>query len=136
MRTSLTALLIFCLFTVSACDNSVLPISEPEPCVCGEDGSQCGDDWCSYELSLEPSCVGQVTQAEVMVDGHLEPEMLGFDTVDGEQVSKLVYPCTRTEPGEETRIDVFAGNWAWSRTGNTCEVPGQVKVIYFGCVSD
>ena len=135
MRSYLPTLFIAVALLLGACDDSVLPISETAACVCGEDGSGCGDDWCSYELALEPSCLGEVEHAEILIDGHLESTMLEFESVDGALVPKLVTPCTRTEPGEETRIDVFAGKWAWSRTGNTCEIPGQVKSILFGCVS-
>ena len=136
MRSLLPVLLFASALALTACDDTVLPISETEACVCGEDGAGCGDDWCSYELALEPSCLGEVQSAEVLIDGHLEAEMLEFESVDGSLVPKLVVPCTRTAPGDETRIDVFAGKWAWSRTGNSCEVPGQVKSILFGCVSE
>jgi hypothetical protein len=120
----------------TGCDVSVPPIDDPLPCVCGDDGSLCGDDWCAYELKLEENCLGQVSQAEILIDGHLEAETLSFTAVDGEFVPNVVVPCTRTEPGKETRIDVFAGKWAWSRTGNECDLAGETKVILFGCVTE
>ncbi len=134
MRMSILTLLLS-MTVVYGCDDSVLPLADTAPCVCSDEGSGCGDDWCTYELALEPSCIGQVEFAEVLIDGHLEGELLTFEAGDGGLVPTLMTPCTRTEPGAKTRIDVFAGKWAWSRTGNTCEVPGQTKSILFGCVS-
>ena len=135
MRSLLLVLFLASALAFAACDDTVLPISETEACVCGDDGAGCGDDWCSYDLALELNCLGEVERAEVLIDGHLEAQMLEFETVEETLVPVIVFPCTRTAPGDETRIDVFAGKWAWSRTGNTCEVPGQVKEIRFGCVA-
>lgn len=136
MRSCLLVLFLLMPLPLGGCDNAVLPLSEPLACVCGDDGAGCGDDWCSYELALEPNCAGEVVQAEVMIDGHLEAELLVFETVDGEASPVLMVPCTRTEPGTESRIDVFAGKWAWSRSGNGCDIPGQTTPILFGCTSE
>jgi hypothetical protein len=136
MRTLLLVLFLLVPLHVSGCDNSVLPLDEPLTCVCGDDGSGCGDDWCSYELALEPNCLGEVVHAEVMIDGHLETELLRFESVDGEMTPVLLVPCTRTEPGAKSRIDVFAGKWAWSRAGNSCETPGATTPILFGCTAE
>lgn len=133
MRRYLSSLFLFVALSLGGCDATVLPLSEAPPCVCGDDGLGCGDDWCSYELALEPNCQGELARAEIMVDGHLETQLLEFESVDGALVPNLVVPCTRTEPGTETRIDVFAGKWAWSRAGNSCEVPGKITPILFGC---
>ena len=117
------------------CDDTVLPISDPEPCVCGDDGSLCDDTWCSYRLSLDANCLGEFEKAEVLIDGYLEPELLTFAAAEegGAMVPVSVTPCTRTAPGLKTRIDVFAGNWAWSRANNVCDVEGEIKEIFFGC---
>lgn len=134
--------LILCLLlavALSACDGTVLPIDEPQPCVCGDDGSGCGDDWCSYSLLLLPNCLGKVTHAEVMIDGHLETELLGFGPDEsGEIVPQYMYPCTQTAPGAQTRIDVFGGKWQWSSVGNSCEDAHESNVVplEFNCTAE
>ena len=160
-------------------------------------------------MRLLPNCLGKVTHAEVMIDGHLEAELLGFESVlastensewateldcmvdcsdsqcakecivelsgdaarvlgivlacggreacwsgegdpEGEggprscllkncaEVPNLIIPCTRTEPGTESRIDVFGGKWQWSSVGNSCEDAHENNVVpvEFNCTAE
>ena len=135
MRICLLILGVLFLLGGPGCDTSVPPLDEPAPCVCGDDGSLCGDTWCAYELSLQENCVGQVSEAEILIDGHLEAETLKFTAVDGAFEPNVVVPCTRTEPGEQSTIHVFSGKWSWSPAGNLCEFEGETKVINFDCVT-
>lgn len=95
-----------------------------EPCRC--ELEVCSAVWCGYELRLHPSCNESVELAEILIDDHLETEIL----VPGE----TVFPCTRTPPGETSRITVRGGGWIWGPLERDCGVAGnKVHTLIFEC---
>ncbi len=91
-------------------------------CVCDDDA--CGPSYCSFELSLHPNCDGDVEFAEVLVDAHVEEELL----VAGETFT----PCTRIEPGSKATVWVRGGSWIWGPLERDCH-PGQEHSLVLQC---
>ena len=106
----------------SACmeDPAVL---EYQACRCLTEG--CSPQACTFTLRLADTCEGSVEFAEVLVDEHLEEELLTF----GDEFT----PCTRTEPGDTTRLIVRGGGWIWIQD-RTCQQSAEDIQLTLECV--
>ncbi|MEC9071190.1 MAG: hypothetical protein VX938_02370, partial [Myxococcota bacterium] len=128
-------LLIIALLLSASCADDPGLIA-PAPCACAEEDA-CGDDFCSFSFTLDESCAGKVSVAELLIDGHLESEPLRFPS------EAPLVPCSRTAPGETSEIFVRGGSWLWGSEepggGATdpmllsCETPGTIHQRTFEC---
>ena len=94
-------------------------------CVCTTE--TCGPETCGFELSLHPNCDGELSFAEVLVDDHVEEELL-------EQGQSMI-PCTRFAPGTVATVWVRGGSWIWGPLERGCE-PGQNHALVLQCAQD
>jgi len=108
---------------VLACEASPFQ-GEIPPCRC--EVETCTSASCGYDLRLDQTCVGQLSTAEILIDGHLEREAL----VPG----RAVVPCTRTEPGVESEITIRGGDWVWGPLRERCMEPGEVRLLILQCI--
>lgn len=93
---------------------------------CRCDVELCTSASCGYELRLDPGCNGQIDEAEILIDGHLEADILGPGI--------SVVPCTRTEPGVESQIIVRGGDWVWGPLAERCTDPGETRLLVLQCI--
>ena len=106
------SLLTILCFLVAACMTA--PEAEYRPCRCEVEA--CSPQSCTYTFVLDESCLGEVPEAEILVDDHVELQTLTAE--------KQVEACSRTEPGETSIIYVRGGNWIWGPIVRKCSDQG------------
>lgn len=111
------------LLGLSGCDAGSMQGEIPQ-CRC--DIEQCSSASCGYDLRLDDACKGQLDFAEVLIDGHLEAEVL-------EPGGSLV-PCTRAEPGVAAQLIIRGGDWVWGPLNERCTEPGENRLLVLQCV--
>ena len=87
---------------------------------------RCTSASCGYELRLAADCTGELTNAEILVDGHLEAATL----VPGE----ALVTCSRTEPGVTSQVIVRGGDWVWGPLNERCDDPGTNRLLVLQCI--
>ncbi|MCB9733418.1 MAG: hypothetical protein H6745_12500 [Deltaproteobacteria bacterium] len=117
------ALLLFALPAAGGCAGDAFQGDIP---ACRCDVELCTSASCGYELRLDPGCNGQIAKAEVLIDGHLESDILSPGI--------SVIPCTRTEPGVESQIIVRGGDWVWGPLVERCTDPGETRLLVLQCI--
>lgn len=99
-------------------------LDDPAPCRC--EIAVCSAQSCGVRVQLDAACADQIDVAEVLIDDHLEEELLG---PGGELLA-----CTRIEPGHAARVWVRGGAWAWGPVVVHCAPPGgELDTLTFHC---
>lgn len=111
------------VFTATGCDSGSFQGTLPE-CRCEVEG--CSANSCPIEISFDDTCVGEVTLAEVMVDGHVERE--------GVTVDSRLTTCSRIEPGTAATIYVRGGPWIWGPLVEQCSTPREARTLILQCI--
>jgi hypothetical protein len=106
-------LMVIFALVLSAC--MVNPIPAYRPCRC--EAESCASNSCTFTFTLDESCAGEVSEAEILVDDHLELDTI----VPGESV----VACSRTEPGETSVVYVRGGDWIWGPIVRKCGEEGN-----------
>lgn len=121
--TRIPQLLVIAVLGLAGCESDPFQ-GDLVPCRC--DVERCSSASCGYDLRLESACAGQIDQAEILIDGHLEVNIL--------TPGKDVFPCTRTEPGVVSQIIVRGGDWVWGPLNERCLTPGETQLLVLQCV--
>ncbi len=108
---------------VSGCDSGSSQ-GELPPCRC--EVESCSSATCPIEVSFDSTCVGELTLAEVMVDGHVEAEAV--------RPSERLTTCSRIDPGQTATIYVRGGPWIWGPLQETCSTPSETRALVLQCV--
>lgn len=118
-----SASLPIAVLTSGACDPGSFQ-GAIAPCVCEAEG--CTAQACPVSITLDQTCVGEMSFAEVLVGDHVEEaELVPLEPL------RL---CSRIEPGEQAQVWVRGGPWVWGPLVERCETPAEVQAIVLQCV--
>ncbi len=107
----------------AACDPGSFQ-GELAPCVCETEG--CSAQSCPVSVTLDQTCVDELSFAEVLVGDHVEAsELVPLEPL------RL---CSRIEPGAQAEVWVRGGPWVWGPLVERCETPAEVQAIVLQCV--
>ncbi len=98
--------------------------AELAPCRCEAGG--CAADECFIDVAFDDSCAGQLDDAEVWVDGHVETELVSPGTA-----SRL---CSRIPVGGSAEIAVRGGLWIWGPLTERCDAAATTRSVVLRCV--
>jgi hypothetical protein len=85
----------------------------------------CSQIDCPIEVVLGESCVGQVDFAEVVIDGHIEREVV--------RPGEVMTACSRIPLAGVARVAARGGEWLWGPLEEGCLVAGQARRLVFDC---
>jgi len=107
----------------TACDSGSFQ-GELPGCVCETVG--CSPSACSIELTLDETCTGELSEAEVLVGDHVEADLL--------RPKARVTTCSKVEPGKSADVWVRGGPWIWGPLTETCDEPRKVLSVVLQCI--
>lgn len=108
---------------LAACDPGTFQ-GELPPCVCDNGG--CTASACPMTITLDSTCEGEMSFAEVLVDDHVETAPL--------KPLEPLLTCSRVEPGDQAVLWVRGGPWVWGPLTERCDVAGENQQIVLQCV--
>jgi hypothetical protein len=117
------SLLAIAAIASGACDPGSFQ-GEIAPCVCESEG--CSQAACPLTITLDETCVGEMSFAEVLVGDHIEEARL----IPLEPLRL----CSRVEPGDQVLMWVRGGPWVWGPLVERCDTPAAMQAIVLQCV--
>lgn len=111
------------LALVAACSGEPFQ-AELLPCRC--EAEACAADECFIDVAFDESCDGQLEDAEVWVDGHVEAEL-----VSPGAATRL---CSRIPLGASAEVAVRGGPWIWGPLTERCEAAASTRSVVLRCV--
>ena len=111
------------LSSLAGCAAEPLDVKTPA-CRCAAEPG-CAEADCPIEVVLGEGCEGQVSLAEVVIDGHLEAQAV--------RPGEVLTACSRIPFGGVARVAARGGDWLWGPLDEACTVPGETRRLVFDC---